>query len=241
MKISKSLRNTFLKLMAVVMVFTTLTAVPATQANAAANKALKITAAFDGYTITENGRSKNTYYVDALYTKKQVKLSKNMTMQATVYLPASLLSGVNNQFHLFTNIIMCDNMWKTVGIIGDKTNYSIMVYNDGHTVKASSTGSNRVSVKKSGKYYKVTLKIPMNSKYYYNGKLKTIKANKAYNVALEVEVMGSQMNGKGTIYVDDLKINSKPGVSMNFSKKDFAATSFTGTGKKVKVSAAKIK
>ena len=130
MKISKSLRNTFLKLMAVVMVFTAFATIPATETNAAANKALKITASFGGDTRTETGRNKNTYIVDALYTKKQVKLKTNMTAQATVYIPKSLLSGMNCRFYLAPQVSMYDNMLKYVGTVYDKTSY-IMVLNNG--------------------------------------------------------------------------------------------------------------
>ncbi len=250
MKISKSLRNTFLKLMAVVMVFTAFATIPATETNAAANKALKITASFGGDTRTETGRNKNTYIVDALYTKKQVKLKTNMTAQATVYIPKSLLSGMNCRFYLAPQVSMYDNMLKYVGTVYDKTSY-IMVLNNGYNVKAYSLGSNGkydlnkatsyAKVTTSGKYYKVTLKVPMDKVYYKSGKKSSIKTNKAYNVAVGVEIFGAETAGKGTIYVDDLKVNSKPSISINFSKKDYSPAAFNGATGKVKVSAAKVK
>ncbi len=241
MKISKSLRNTFLKLMAVVMVFTSIAAFPATEANAAANKALKITASFDGNTLTQEGRSKNTYYVGAVYTKQQVKLTKNMKMQATVYIPQSLLSGVRNQFRFGPEIALYDNTLKYVGTVWDKLGKYITVYNNGYGIKVLTNPGYKASVTKSGKYYKVTMTVPMDKKYYNTKNKKVnIKTNQTYTICMSMEIFAAEVAGKGSIYVDDLKLNTKPAVSLNFSKKTYSPLA-SCAGKKVKVSTATIK
>lgn len=250
MKISKKLKNTILKLMALVMVFSSLAVVPATQVDAATNKAIKFSASFDGNTISDAGRNKNTYLAEALYTKKQAKLTKSMTAQATVYIPTSLLDGINERFYLAPYVVMYDNLLQYAGTVFDKTSY-IMVLHDGNSVNAYAVGSDNkynlktpcsyAKVTKSGKYYKVTLKIPMDSKYYKNGKSSAIKTNKKYNISVGVEIFGAATKGKGTIYVDDLKVNTKPSISINFSKKDYVANVIKGDNSKVNAKVAAVK
>lgn len=219
------------------------------------NKALSMKVSFNGEThakgtVSDETWSTNTYMLSAAY-KKDVKVQKGMKSTQTLYLPASLFKKKGDEVCLSLYLDIKTTKGKEVGKLWGMESYTVRkgsknveLYKNGTDGKEKKVQT----VKKSGKYYKVTIKNQSYQSYIWSdaGKgTKVAKYNKKAQVAQGFYITGLCTKSKNvTVYADDLSLKSDATYKITFDKKDYRnlwGWYCKGNGKKCKVSVAAVK
>lgn len=201
---------------------------PSVKASAATNKAARISVAFDGKQEKKDGDwDKHVYSIDA-WLPKTMKVKAGMTVTYKLYIPATLLKKAGTSLDICMDLILLSknkkgytgvgsinkSRWLTLENQNGKLTAS--VYNE--TLDKPEKFSKYGTLKKSGKYYIVTMKDVLG-KYYYDYKTQTdkkINTKTAYTIIQSLVIHG---NGKfsGTIYLDEYSTKASRTQKITFS------------------------
>lgn len=225
-------------------------AVPSAEASAATNKALRTKVAFDGQKESDEAWENNSYTLTAAY-KNTTKLKKNMKASETVYVPVAALKKNGDTVHMDTFVAVSNA--KSGEWVGDvRSNYTVMLIKEGKKVRLglwniAKSKEEKIgkyaTVKKSGKYYVVTIKnLPlMNKMYVAEEQIKAINTKTKYDTALSVNVTGTCSKTSGYVYADDLKLQAAKTQTITFDKKDYKWLAGWHKDKELKVKVVSVK
>ncbi len=183
--------------------------------------------------------------------KTNSKLTKNMTMSNTIYIPKEALKADNSRVDLdfgmdvYNKSVQGYIQAKYKLVMENHFGYVVMWKEDTTNWKMSRAGS-LASYKKKGNYYAVTVKnLPLKDEieYWQNDTRKTKpveKQTKAFTLRSVINFgsQGQKMTKK-KVYVSDMTIKAKNTVTTTFESKDYTDVSWwsqkTDKTKKAKV------
>ena len=192
----------------------------------AANKALSIPAEFT--TTNENKAYDNSFArVNVGMGAKLYTLSKKMTIDFSVYIPKTLFSGKKNIVIVQPNLIlrnesggwdaMSEARYSDITVSKKSKNYTVTAFD---RTKKKTKKIKGISVKKTGKYIRLTVKNnPVPDSYYLDSGEYVSRSGKKRILTAEMTIIGVAKKNV-TLYVDNVAIKSKGKslVSANFSK-----------------------
>ncbi len=222
----------------------------ATDVWAASNKGLSMKVTFDG----KKNWDANTYTMYATY-KKTTKVQSGMKTTQTVYIPTSALKKNDDEVDISTFLAVNDkkgnfvgDIWSYYAVILRKVNGKVECVLWNNAKEKEQSAKNMVTLKKSGKYYVVTIKnMNYQSKMWGDdGKFQKVATYKKTSyVAHAVYITGLCSKTKNAVvYSDNLSLkNGSSTQKITFDKKDYSTLwGWCGkTDKEYKVSVKAIK
>lgn len=241
----------FSKLLVMTLLIGLLSMVPQTGIQAATNKALRIPVAYNGDRTSATAYTDNSYGCVSGY-KGTSKISKNMKVSGSVYVPVAALKKDGDTVHIDGFVDVCNK--KSGDFIGNiPSSYTIMLRKEGRKITLAKWNNSKnkeekigniATYKKSGNYYVVSLKkVPLTNKIQTAGQ-KTISINTKTSYALNqgIVVTGTCSKINGYAYVDNLLLSGTSLRKITFNKKDYSfIDGFKPNGISQKVSVTTIK
>lgn len=227
------------------------------EADAAANKAVRLRVSFNGKSEkTEADWDRNSYQVAAA-NKTQGNLKSKTIVSCKVYIPKTLLKKNGDFLNFYADMNLFTYAPKNTGsefwnkktktewngsISGMHVVYvtkkgnkcSLKVYN---SVKDKNEKSPKkyATIKSSGKYYVLNMKGVLENKYIdTKGKTRKLNTKKKYILSPVMTIHGAGKTS-GYIYVDKITVKAVKSYKITFNKKDYRAMDVCrNDGKKVK-------
>lgn len=205
---------------------------------AASNKGLSMKVTFNGKTyanteITDKDWQNNTYTMYATY-KKTTKVQSGMKTTQTVYIPTAAFKKNGDEVNISTFLAVNDkkgnfvgDIWGCYAVILRKVNGKVKCVLYNNATEKEQSAKNMVTMKKSGKYYVVTIKnMNYQSKMWDdNGKSKKVATYKKTSyVSHAIYITGLCNKTKNAVvYGDNFSLkNGKSTQKISFDKKDYS-------------------
>lgn len=201
---------------------------PSANVSAATNKAARLSVTFDGKKEKAEGDwDKHVYSIDA-WLPKTMKVKSGMTVSYKLYIPVTLLKTEGDSLDICMDLTLLTkkktgyqgvgsinkSRWLTLTKQGKKVVGSI--YNE--TLDKEEKFSKYGTLKKSGKYYIITMKDVLG-KYYYDyatQKDKKINTKTTYTIIQSLVIHGT---GKfsGYVYLDEYSVKASQTQKITFN------------------------